>query len=117
MAAIMVLVDQFFWNIPVGILFCIFAFSFLFSFCINFVKVRDEYEANKEALKLLYRYSDIIFLNHNDPRNWKSISAEAKRQLKEGLRKYKSSKYLIHFVSLSPMLLYLILLLIKALFS
>ncbi|QFY76101.1 hypothetical protein CEQ83_26535 (plasmid) [Priestia megaterium] len=108
LSLILVIIDKFYHDIPLGVLLIFFFFSFSLSFYSGYVKVVDEYGANKEALKLLYKYSDAIFLNHNDPRNWKNIRDEAKSQLKRGIKRYKESNFIITIFSLVPVLTYVI---------
>ncbi|MBM6617298.1 zinc metallopeptidase [Bacillus suaedaesalsae] len=103
---IMVLLNQFFFRIPLSILITSFSLSFLCSFLFSYIKLSDEFEANKEALKLLNTFADEIFLNTQDSRSWSSISSEAKDQLQKGTQKYKESNFIIFILGLLPTILY-----------
>ncbi|TDK61733.1 hypothetical protein E2K98_12650 [Bacillus salipaludis] len=112
----LILMD-FFYKHSTAMIYLIVVLCFLLSFWCNFVKLRDEYGANREALKLLYRYSDRIFLKHNDNRNWKSIRKEAKEQLWKGQKKYQGANYLLPIVSIAPFLVYIAILFLILMFS
>jgi hypothetical protein len=103
------LVDLFVMNIPRPLLISVFLLGPLFAIWNHIVKIKDEFGANKEAIKLLYRYTNYVFSKHKDMRNLGVIKNEATKQLKKGLKMYKGSWSVLIALAFSPIIFYLLL--------
>ncbi|WP_438298447.1 zinc metallopeptidase [Sporosarcina sp. FA15] len=109
LAILLVGINQYIYKIPLWILCGIMIISFFYSILLNTIKINDESGANKEALKVLSQYADIIFTSSKDCRKWELIRSETMEQLESGLQKYKNSSWIVYILGLSPTIVYILL--------